>query len=80
MSGTKEIFSNAERKIKHIKVSDEIMRYFNAWQSLNGFANHDDAFEEMVRKLCMKDVTNLNHLLSNGEIAIRPHQPVKLQV
>ncbi len=75
---TKKILSNTERKVKHFWVSAQIMAYFQSWKILNGFDNQSDAFEEMVKKLCMQDMTNTNHLLSNGDIAIRPHQPIKL--
>lgn len=74
---TRKILSNTERKVKHIWVTDETMAHFKAWKALNGFNNLSDAFEEMVRKLCMNNVTDSNHRLSNGEIAVRPYQPTK---
>lgn len=74
---TEKILSNTERRVKHFFVSDQVMAHFQSWKILNGFKNQSDAFEEMVRKQCMQNVTNDEHLLSNKEIAIRPHRPLK---
>lgn len=73
-----KIPSNTDRKTVHFELRVDVIRHFNAWKSLNGYKNKDDAMNELIIKSLMNGVNSTDDVLSNSEIAIHKHSPIKL--
>lgn len=66
-------------KWKRFQVADDVMAALHKIRWSKPYNNLSEVFDHIVRSTCMNNVVVSDQSISNGDIEIRPHRPLKMQ-